>query len=202
MEKRPKKIINDSYPSESIDFWIEWFCNEILDISIRNELASAFLLHLADLKAFDITEKKIWVWKEHLEIAQWSDKLVLPIREFMDNLATTQRGWAVGFFLRGVPEFFQSPNLPPELNFKYKSIKERSLESQAISSDLSNLHIVRKVGRQLSPFLEMENRYLKQLTGKYTRKSQAQQLYRHILGKIRPKAEPVIWQQLSRRRHK
>ncbi|NIP99626.1 MAG: hypothetical protein GWM98_03650, partial [Nitrospinaceae bacterium] len=70
------------------------------------------------------------------------------------------------------------------------------------ASDFSNLQIVKKVGRQLKPFLELEKNLLSRLQGPHTGKEDAQKIFNYILGKTQHKAQPRQWEQLSRRRHK
>jgi hypothetical protein len=69
-------------------------------------------------------------------------------------------------------------------------------------SDLSNLQIVKKIGRQLEPFLDMEKRFFAQVEGKYTSKEEARLLFNFYLERTRTKEKPRAWEQLSRRKHK
>ena len=106
------------------------------------------------------------------------------------------------YFLKAKSDYV-SPGLPDELESSESDTvlsKDRPLISK--SSDLSNLQIVKKVGRQLSPFLEMEKKYIARLEGPQTSKKDAQKMYQYIFGKTFQKSTPLPWQQLSRRRHK
>ena len=70
------------------------------------------------------------------------------------------------------------------------------------ASDLSNLQIVKKVGKQLQPFLRLEESIVSRLTGKQAGKQDAQKLFHYMFEKIGTKAEPRVWEQLSRKRHR
>ena len=71
-----------------------------------------------------------------------------------------------------------------------------------IASDLSNLQIVKKVGKQLKPFLDVETKIVSKLQGQHTTKIDARHLFQYIFGKINSKAKPRKWEQLSRKRHR
>ena len=71
-----------------------------------------------------------------------------------------------------------------------------------VSSDLSNLQIVKKWGNQLRPFLDLEQKIIARLKGEYTTREDAQRLFSYILDKTRKKASPKQWEQLSRKRHR
>ena len=187
---------------KTFESWVKWFRQEILDASLEEGQVNAFLLHLADLDKFRVDDNDIWSWVESSNSEKLDEKFASQVSKSLVVLSQTECGWAIGFFLRGVAELYQPPNMPPELFFDLSKEKERQSPGNPVSADLSNFHIVRKVGRQLSPFLEMENRYIERLSGKYLNRTEAQKLYRYILKKSRPSAKPLPWQQLSRRRHK
>ncbi len=78
--------------------------------------------------------------------------------------------------------------------------REQHAEKKA--SDLSNLQIVKKIGRQLEPFIELEKKFNQCVEGPNTSKEEARILFSYLLGKNREKGKPREWEQLSRRRHK
>ncbi|MZH03739.1 MAG: hypothetical protein F3745_10200 [Nitrospinae bacterium] len=61
---------------------------------------------------------------------------------------------------------------------------------------------MKKVGKQLQPFLQVEESVVSRLVGKYLDKQGAQKLFHYMFGKSGCKAEPRTWEQLSRKRHR
>ena len=91
----------------------------------------------------------------------------------------------------------------PSPETKKKNIFEKSyLPSEKKSSDLSNLQIVKKWGNQLRPFLDIEQKTIARLRGRYTSQEAAQWLFSYILNKTKQKSPAKKWEQLSRKRHR
>ena len=87
----------------------------------------------------------------------------------------------------------------------FKSANQKRKESVPLgnpASNLSNLQIVKKVGKQLQPFLQIEESVVSRLIGEYVDKQDAQNLFHYMFGKAGAKAEPKVWEQLSRKRHR
>ena len=185
----------------SFNIWLQRFKESIVAPELEGEIIVAFLHYLADLKVFNITSDSGWELDGFP--GKWNEDIIKKTSAKLKNLCGTEKGFAVGYFLRGNNKY--EPRCGPEnmnSNSMSKSLdKERIFDSQK-SSNLSNLQIVKKVGRQLSPFLDMEKKYLKQLKGGHVNEKEAQLLYRYILTKMLPKPAPLPWQQLSCRRHK
>ncbi len=70
------------------------------------------------------------------------------------------------------------------------------------SSNLSNLQLVKKYGRQVQSFVELEKSFTDKLLGEHTTLKEARKLFNFILSRMKQKTEPRPWEQLSRRRHK
>ena len=181
--------------------WLQRFREEIVLPELNDELILAFLNYLADLNIFNITSKEGWQLDGFPQ--EWGEAGLLNLLKKLNALCKTEKGFAVGYFLRDKKEYVPqnlSKGLKSDYSKEYVSLQDLGTPSK--SSDLSNLQIVKKVGRQLSPFLEMEKKYLNQLKGQRVTKGDAQLLYRYILGQTLPKSKSIPWQQLSRRRHK
>ena len=94
------------------------------------------------------------------------------------------------------------PTLEALIGSEKSNDREIRNTNPEFASDLSNLQIVKKVGQQLKPFLDVENKIVSKLQGKYTNKADARHLFQYIFGKINSKAKPRKWEQLSRKRHR
>ncbi|CCQ91658.1 hypothetical protein NITGR_750016 [Nitrospina gracilis 3/211] len=70
------------------------------------------------------------------------------------------------------------------------------------SADPSNLQIVKKVGRQMGSYITLEKEFIARIVGTYTTRAEARKIFNAALVKIRDKAQPQSWEQISRRRHK
>ena len=64
------------------------------------------------------------------------------------------------------------------------------------------MQIVKKMGRQMESFMELEKTFLEKLQGTRTTRKDARKIFNFALSKIKQKAEPQSWEQLSRRRHR
>ncbi len=164
----------------------------------------ALLGHLANLGFLSPSEDSSWKiegidnktssqgWKD-----VWSEKI--------RHICETPEGFALKYFIRDLPESV-SLAYPDPSGFKgaiSDGILENSESSKGkTSSNLSNLQIVKKVGRQLSPLIEMENDFLRKLEGPNTDRQQARHMFNFIISRVKMKGEPREWVQLSRRRHK
>ncbi len=159
----------------------------------------ALLGHLADIGMLTPAEESHWfiecpdsAWKK-----DWADNL--------RNLCLTPDGFALKYFLKELPESV-SLAYPDPAGFQ-GAISDGILEGSEspegkASSNLSNLQIVKKVGRQLSPLIEMENDFLNKLEGPNTDRQRARHIFNFIISRVKMKGEPREWIQLSRRRHK
>ena len=115
MEKGPSKTITKFSLSDLPESWIKWLREEILDSSVGADQSKAFLCYLADLGIFTIEDSGLWTWRGVKNIGQKDLQFTSEAQKKLKLLARTESGWAIGFFLRGVPEFYQPPCLPIEL---------------------------------------------------------------------------------------
>ena len=122
------------------------------------------------------------------------------MRDGMMRMAHTEIGFAMPFFIGF--EKLKLPAIESLLESKGLAVKNKNTPKPELASDLSNLQIVKKVGRQLKPFLEAESIIVKRLLGKRTSKADARKLFQYMFGKINSKAQPRKWEQLSRKRHR
>ena len=130
----------------------------------------------------------------------------LILRELLAEVSATESGFALIYFFPRKDDL-PLPPLQVSEDSSTASIK-RSLFTKSkasgveVSSDLSTLQIVKKWGNHLRPFLDLEQKVIARLKGKYTTREDAQRLFSYILGKTRKKTSPKQWEQLSRKRHR
>lgn len=187
-------------PFSSLSTWLQnWILFEGADL----EFAGSFIRYLTDLKILTFSApNNYFVSKKPNAVLQETLTPDIFIK-VLEKESETQSGFAIGYFLRSTSkEYF--PKNPPEI-FQEKPDtpqKRPIFSSPGKASDLSNLQIVKKVGKQLLPFLELENKYISILRGEHVSKEDAKRLFQHILPQIKEKGKPKEWEQLSRRRHK
>ena len=164
----------------------------------------ALLGHLADLGMLTQSEKSNWTIECQVSSSpdsSWKNDWANSLR----NLCLTPEGFALKYFIKDLPESV-SLAYPDPAGFQgaiSDGILENTESSEGkASSNLSNLQIVKKVGRQLSPLIEMENDFLKKLEGPNTDRQRARHIFNFIISRVKMKGEPREWIQLSRRRHK
>ena len=192
--------------SEPISFenLSDWLRKWILVDNADLKLTDSFIRYLIDLDVLTLLPpEKLFI--SEIPKANLSDTIIQSIFiEILNRVANTEKGFAIGYFLRSKLNQY-IPKNPPEILKETKTSRpvRRSLFSApGKASDLSNLQIVKKVGKQLLPFLELENKYISLLQGSNASKEDAKRLFQKILPQIKEKGEPKNWEQLSRRRHK
>ena len=99
-------------------------------------------------------------------------------------------------------ESIKLPTLESLIGAEEKKARSKVIPKPERASDLSNLQIVKKVGRQLEPFLKAESTIVSRLIGEHTSKADARLLFNYMFGKMGSKAQPRKWEQLSRKRHR
>ena len=174
----------------------------LLREDVSEKACQSLLLHLADLKRLAAHEDGRWGMlscppQETTGEDEWIAGLI--------ELCRHPEGFALKYFVRELPEDV-SLVWPDPKGYEGK-VSDGLLEGEdrsvpKKSSNLSNLQIVKKVGRQLSPLIEMENHFLEKLQGPRVSRQNARVLFNYIIGRIKMKGEPREWTQLSRRRHK
>jgi hypothetical protein len=180
-----------------------WLQDWILYEETGLELTGSLIHYLTDLQILTLSPPNNY-FVSNQPNAILDETLTADIfLSILEKESDTQNGFAIGYFLRSKLKRYSPKNLPDIFHEKPEVPVKRSIFSApGKASDLSNLQIVKKVGKQLLPFLELENKYIACLKGKNVSKEDAKRLFQHILPQIKEKGKPKEWEQLSRRRHK
>jgi hypothetical protein len=193
----------------SLDKWANIFVESIFPNDLLDEVVDPFFKYLADLEVLIPCDGDMWEWKG-FDSQLNSENLIDVIKNDLESLCDLNRGFVLPYFI-GYKEIYKKPlqfNPEPDRFFKGSLEKNKKLKHSEGSlnikpaSDLSNLQIVKKIGKQLQPYLQIEASITTQLTGKYVSKQDAQKLFHYMFGKMGMKAEPRVWEQLSRKRHR
>ena len=183
----------------SLDAWGKFLIEFIVSSDLSEELVGSFLRHLADLGVLLPCDDDVWEWCNS-EVAL--KNLIARIKNDLESLSDSESGFALAYFI-GYKKLNKKPlddKVDSEDNINRKQSKLPPDIKPA--SDLSNLQIVKKTGKQLQPFLQIEESVVSRLTGKHVGKQDAQKLFHYMFGKVCAKAEPRVWEQLSRKRHR
>ncbi len=192
--------MNDKNLPQPFSFWVELLQDGILLSDVDDGTASALCRHLADLEVLARVGEEGWKLTPCPESS-------LTIKEELDkrlqDLCAVEQGFALHYFLQDAPDASIANGAHdsessetgdrPETNSK---LLDRT------TSNLSNLQIVKKYGRQMESFIELEEKFTKKLLGEHTTLKEARKIFNFILSRMKQKAEPRPWEQLSRRRHK
>lgn len=187
--------------------WISWLKDGIIFVDVDEEVVEALIHYLTDLGILQRRGEDSWTLGE-IDLEPFSPAWRLEFLKQMETLGQTNKGFAIRFFLATehhnpvMPDFLQDLQEQIGPPSGAKPLKKSGLAQHKKASDLSTLQIVKKMGRQLSPFLELERRALSHLMGANTSKKDAQKMFHYILGKMKQKVQPREWEQISRRRHK
>ncbi len=184
--------------------WVNHVKEFLTPADLEEDTLFAFLHYLADLKILVHCEKDTWRWNGILDPLKWEEQKLFMQNE-IERASHTESGFALPYFIG-----YKNIELPlleslmgsAEKNKSSSSIKIKNIPKPEPASDFSNLQIVKKVGRQLKPFLDAELIIVSRLTGKHTSKTEARKLFHYMFGKMGSKAEPRKWEQLSRKRHR
>jgi len=193
--------MNDKFPTRTRASWAAWLKDGLLAAEVDEATAAALCGHLADLGVLKREGEDDW------RIASPFTESAVSIQEQMaqrlNDLCATEQGFALHYFLKhspvpqktgesGEPESSEAGG-PADSNAR---LKDRP------SSNLSNLQLVKKYGRQVQSFVELEKSFTDKLSGKHTTLKEARKMFNFILSRMKQKTEPRPWEQLSRRRHK
>ena len=179
--------------------WVKLLTADFTPYDLDKETAYSLLHYLEDLQLLIPFENDTLKWKE-LRDGMLLKEQIQVIRGGMIKMAHTEIGFAMPFFIGF--EKLKLPTIESLLESKELAVKNKNTPKAELSSDFSNLQIVKKVGRQLKPFLEAESIIVERLLGKRTSKADARKLFQYMFGKINSKAQPRKWEQLSRKRHR
>jgi len=183
----------------SLDAWGKFLIEFIVSNDLSEELVGSFLRHLADLGVLLPCDDDVWEWcNSEVELKN----LIARIKNDLESLSDSESGFALAYFI-GYKKLNKKP-LDDKVDSKDNINRKQSKLPPDIkpASDLSNLQIVKKTGKQLQPFLQIEESVVSRLTGKHVGKQDAQKLFHYMFGKVCTKAEPRVWEQLSRKRHR
>ncbi len=187
----------------SLADWTSFFIEFIVSDDLSEEVAESFLRHLTDLGALVPLDGDIWHWSG-CDSQIDSKSLLAKVQRDLESLSDSESGFALAYFI-GYKNLNKKSLVAESDSFDSKNIDRKGSEpSSAVkpASDLSNLQIVKKVGKQLQPFLQIEEAIVSRLVGKHAGKQDAQRLFHYMFGKVGSKAEPRVWEQLSRKRHR
>ncbi len=179
--------------------WVCFFMQYIVSDDLGEEVAQSFLKHLADLEILFPIDGDIWQWgKDFID----SKNLTSTVQSDLEILSKTESGFALAYFI-SYKNLDKKPLFTDRSDTKIERQKgDDCASSGKPASDLSNLQIVKKVGRQLQPFIEIEESVIRRLVGNHVDRSDAKRLFHYMFSKVGSKAEPRVWEQLSRKRHR
>lgn len=177
--------------------WIIFFMEFIVSDDLKKEVTESFLRHLVDLGVLLPVDLGLWQWGE---ARVDSENLLTTVQADLELLSEAEAGFALAYFI-GYKDL--NKKSLDSLDSKNATQKSNGLSSEdKPASDLSNLQIVKKVGKQLQPFLQLEESIVSRLVGEHVSRQDAQRLFHYMFGKIGTKAEPRTWEQISRKRHR
>ncbi len=179
--------------------WIAILKEHFTPDDLEDEILYALLNHLIDLGLLVPSENDSLRWQGVDNDLKGEERIPVMQTDLL-RVSQSESGFALPFFLR--LEIVQLPTLESLLEVEGKKERSKIIPQPERSSDLSNLQIVKKVGRQLEPFLKAESTIVSRLMGEHTTKADARQLFHYIFGKMGSKAQPRKWEQLSRKRHR
>ena len=185
--------------SMQVSDWVKLLTVDFTPDDLDKETAYSLLHYLEDLQLLIPFENDTLQWKE-LRDGMALKEQIQVMRDGMMRIANTEMGFAMPFFIGF--EKLKLPAIESLLKSKVLEVKNKNTPKPEVASDLSNLQIVKKVGRQLKPFLEAETIIVQRLIGKRTSKADARNLFQYMFGKMNSKAQPRKWEQLSRKRHR
>ena len=191
--------MNDRKSKRSIASWVELLNNGILVSGVDDATVTALCSHLADLGVLKKTGEE-WEW------VSYSDRSLAieeEMQTILNNLCATEKGFALRYFLKDPPPL---PITDDSDNQDSSGTKDKPKNNPQLlnqkTSNLSNLQIVNKYGRQVQSFIELEKSYTERLSGPNTTLKEARKIFNFILSQMKQKTDPRPWEQLSRRRHK
>lgn len=193
--------MNDKFPPRTRASWAAWLKNDLLAAEVDEATAVAFCGHLADLGVLKREGEDDW------RIASPFTESAISIQEQMEqrlnDLGATKQGFALHYFLKPSPNTQKiGESGEPESSKAGDNPKSNARLSDRPTSNLSNLQLVKKYGRQVQSFVDLEKSFTDKLLGEHTTLKEARKMFNFILSRMKQKTEPRPWEQLSRRRHK
>ncbi|PIQ97654.1 MAG: hypothetical protein COV67_03165 [Nitrospinae bacterium CG11_big_fil_rev_8_21_14_0_20_56_8] len=161
--------------------------------------------HLADLGILSSNRAGEWD-VPGAEPTKGKERFEEILLEKIRSCGQSERGFALSCFFPEVEGLPDSPVLEALGSFNTPSNRTHLFgkkgPSGGMTSDPSNLQIVRKMEKQLKPFLDLEKEWVARLQGTHVSREDAKRLFHYIVGRSSFKVPPRKWEQLSRRRHK
>ena len=192
--------MNDDRSQRPLTFWATLLMDHILLSGVNDVTAVALCGHLADLGVLVETGEEDWQLAPPLNEKLKIEKV---LEKRLNDLSSTESGFAVRYFLKNPPDSkMMDDTLDQEKRGAEVDPKSNPQLLDQKTSNLSNLQIVRKYGRQVESFVELEKSYTEKLLGPHTNLREARKIFNFVLSRLKQKTEPRLWEQLSRRRHK
>ena len=194
-------LMTDNKFQGTLEWWVLQLMDGVPIPEVDFKTAAALCHHLADLGF--LIPKGQDDWQVDLKTDDRGHSINDVLREHLGRLAESEKGMVVRYFI------VSPQDLPSEEEIFGKAASEINGGEQGNSSllkrktsNLSNLQIVKKYGRQVQSFVELEQFFTSKLVGEHTAAEDIRRIFNFILSRIREKTEPRAWEQLSRRRHK
>ena len=179
--------------------WITILKENFASEDLEDETLYALLNYLIDLGLVVHSENDSLRWRGLANDLEREEQIPVMQTDLLE-VSKTGLGFALPFFIR--LETIKLPTLESLIGTEENRVKRKITPKPERASDLSNLQIVKKVGRQLEPFLKAESTIVTRLIGEHTTKEDARLLFNYMFGKMGSKAQPRKWEQLSRKRHR
>jgi len=192
--------MKDKNSSRPLTSWAKLLNSGILVSGVDDTTAVALCGHLADLGVLEKSGEEDWRLRTPLEGAF---KIEEELERLLKDICGTEKGFAVCYFLNDPPSPQIVNDSPDQDSLKNdENLKSNPQLLDQKTSNLSNLQLVKKYGRQVQSFVELEKKYTERLLGPNTTSKQARKIFNFMLSRMKQKTEPRPWEQLSRRRHK
>jgi hypothetical protein len=184
----------------SMASWVVLLKDRILVSDVEDATIAALCCHLADLGVLEKSGDEDWTLMSSSEGS-------LPIEEelskLLNDLCATEKGFALRYFLDDPPPSQTTDGTHDQGSSVAKDTPKSNPQLlDQKTSNLSNLQIVKKYGRQVQSFIELEKSFTQKLLGSHTTLKEARKIFNFVLSRMQQKTEPRPWEQLSRRRHK
>ncbi len=171
----------------------------ILVSDVDYATAAALCCHLTDLGVLEKSGEDNW---KLTPVPDSSLTVEEEVEKCLKGLCATEQGFALRYFLNDPPPPIANDTPDEEISEAENTVKSNPQLLDQKTSNLSNLQIVKKYGRQVQSFIELEKSYTEKLLGPQTTLKEARKMFNFILSRMQKKTEPRSWEQLSRRRHK
>jgi hypothetical protein len=192
--------MKNKYSQRSMASWVALLKDRILVSDVEDATISALCCHLADLGVLEKSGDEDW---KLMSSSHGSLPIEEEVSNLLNDLCATEKGFALRYFLEDPPPYQTTEGTQDQGSSGAKdNPKSNPQLLDQKTSNLSNLQIVKKYGRQVQSFIELEKSYTQKLLGSHTTLKEARKIFNFILSRMQQKTEPRPWEQLSRRRHK